>query len=265
MKKTLRWVNLLLMSATLVGGVTSCEKMKKISSNGDAETATEQVAEAEAAEVLQTAKQTLPPIQVTESGQISTDYQAGQEVSVSFDRFPVDYDDWARAQAQLGHSLAGTVALELMAMQLYYYDQAEGEKAIYACNTEVDAKGMIRLLQQKFMQSKANKGDNYVQPYLVASYLEGASPQNAYHPNTPYEIKVRMSPVNKPQEGQISYTGIDYFLQINCNGADTNWRGIEVAELKGEEYFKVFNNASIAVGVKQIAYKSNPEDFDELR
>lgn len=265
MKRTSRMVSLMLMGVALCGSMASCNKLKGEASDASANSATEQVADTENAEEQAVTKKAMPAIKVSENGTISTDYEAGQEARVTFDRFPVDFEDWKGAQAQLGHSLAGTVALELMAMQLYYYDQEEGEKALMACNTEVDAKALIRILSQKFKQELAGKGDNYVQPYLVASYLEGSSPQNAYHPNTPYEIVVRMSPVHKPQEGQISYTGIDYFLQINCNGADNNWRGIEVAELKGEEYFKVFNNASIAVGVKQIAYKSNPEDFDELR
>lgn len=205
------------------------------------------------------------PIVVKESEPISTNYKPEQESTVTFDRFPVSYEDWARTQEQLGNSLAGTVALELMAMQLYYYNQKEGEKAIYQCNTDTDAKSLIRIISQKFKQSMTGNGDSYFCPFLVASYLKGATPGNAYHPVKPYEIKVRMHPSTRPQQGNISFTGIDYFLQIYCNGADTPWRGVEVAELKGEKHFRIFNNASLPVGVKQIAYKSNPEEFEELK
>lgn len=260
MKKTLYTLTAATMIASALCG---CKKTNSESSaNEEVMQTVATEAEGEVATTPQATGQ--KPIQISEQGSISTDYVAGQEARVSFDRFPASFGEWQVAQAQLGNSLAGTVALELMAMQLYYYDQEEGEKAIMACNTDSDGKSLIRIIGQKFKQSLAGKGDDYVQPYLVASYLEGATPENAYHPTLPYEIVVRMHPQNKPQEGSYSFTGINYYLQINCNGADTNWRGIEVAELKGEPYYRVFNNASIAVGVKQIAYKSQPEDFDEL-
>lgn len=248
MKKTFQLIGLTFVSVVLSCGLAACDEISDNSSKVESTPAT--------------------PIRVTESGTISTDYEPGQTAKVSFDRFPVNYEDWARLQPTLGKSLAGTVALEMMAMQLYYYNQSEGEKALKANNTDVDASGLIRILAQKFKKSMAtaSEKDPYFCPFLVASYLTGASPENAYHPNKPYEIVVRMSPEpsHKPQEGTFGFTGINYYLQIYCNGADMAWRGVEVAELKDEPYFKVFNSGGLPSSPKQIAYKSNPANFDEI-
>lgn len=204
------------------------------------------------------------PINTMVIGDISADaYNEKATATVKFDRFPTTLDDFVAVQKNLGHSIAGSVALTLMAYQLYYYDQKAGEEAIKLCNCSSNVNSTMSVLKQKFRKALVGK-DSYCQPWLVATYLEGATPQNAYKPNHPYIIKVRTNPVRKYETlNSPTFKGYIYSMQVYCNGADTAWRTVDVCKEKGKNYFTMFNCPNLYVGVKEIALECD-DDFTEI-
>ncbi len=194
----------------------------------------------------------------------------GETVTVTFDRFPTNLADFKRTYTELSKTMAGVVVANLMAYHLYFYDEAEGTEAISLCNDSNNIKNTTGQLSQKFSKKKIS--DNYCQPFMVASYLDGANPGNAYHPTKPYTVKLRMHPSDSrgPQTGSFAYKGIDYTLQIWCNGVKNEdgsygtWRNVEVLARKGNRDFTMFNCPSLYTQVAQISFTTD-DTFEELK
>lgn len=194
----------------------------------------------------------------------------GETVTVTFDRFPTNLADFKRTYAELSKTMAGVVVGNLMAYHLYFYNEAEGTEALTLCNDSNNIKNTIGQLSQKFSKKKIS--DNYCQPFMVASYLAGANPGNAYHPTKPYTVKLRMHPSDSraPQTGSFAYKGIDYTLQIWCNGVKNEdgsygtWRNVEVLARKGNRDFTMFNCPSLYTQVAQISFTTD-DTFEELK
>ena len=218
------------------------------------------------------------PIVVKQSGDFTISMNGengvavpGEEVSISFDRFPTNLADFQRTYDELKLTMGGVIVGNLMAYHLYYYDNAVGTAAIKLCNYENNVNSVTSRLHEKFNKNRIS--DSYCEPYLVASYLEGASPLNAYHPTKPYTVKLRMHPsdARAPQTGGFSFTGVDYTIQIWCNGVKNEdgtygtWRNVEVLAKKGLKDFTMFNCPSLYVGVAQLSFLADPEKFEELK
>lgn len=181
---------------------------------------------------------------VNGDGTVDTDaYQDNALATVSFSNIPSGYTEFeAVYSALLGKTVAGTVGMIPMAMEIYARNEATGKKCIeLLCGTE-NATTMIRSLQSKFQATSANSNDPYIQRYLPAALLKGAKPDNAYAPSTPYTVEMTAS-VNKPQ----SVTGgTDTFVYILTSGGwDTAQRQVEIYQKTGSDQHTVYNCPSV--------------------
>ena len=178
------------------------------------------------------------------------DYQGNASATVSFSNIPSGYTEFeAVYSALLGKTVAGTVGMIPMAMEIYARNEATGKKCIeLLCGTK-NATTMIRSLQSKFQATSANSDDTYIQRYLPAALLKGAKPDNAYAPSTPYTVEMTAS-VNKPQ----SVTGgTDTFVYILTSGGwDTAQRQVEIYQKTGSDLHTVYNCPSVYTQCKTI-------------
>ena len=127
--------------------------------------------------------------------------------TVTFTHFPATLREFKTLQSQLlGTSQPGTLALNLMAFEMYRRDRSIGQKCIEACNLSANAKSVINNLKEKFPQQRGEQTDSYQQPYLVASFLVGATQENKYQPEYPYKVSFTYSTSSYAKQGEYSYT-----------------------------------------------------------
>ena len=181
-----------------------------------------------------------------------TEWNPKEQSVVTFSSMPQDYESFVAAQEALATEPQGVVALQLMGMELYRRDPVLGEKCLALVNTETNMPGMLRIIKEMFMDSEMKKG------YIIASYMDGATPDNGYNPKTPYQIQVRVNPASRYQESDF-LRGYVLYLQVKSTGYDTQWRGVEVVRLKGEKYYRVSNCPAMYTKCKEISWKTDAE------
>lgn len=174
---------------------------------------------------------------------------------VKFTNIPSGYKEFkAVYEGLLGKSIQGTAAMIPMAFEIYARDFATGEKCLQlCCNSSVTVKTILSELKRKILLSKfSDENDSYIQRYLPAALLWGASYDNAYAPSEPYTVA--MCPhVTKPQEIRITGDGTDYFVYILTSGGwDTFQRGVEIFQNYDGGLYKVFNCPSTYTGCRTI-------------
>lgn len=169
-------------------------------------------------------------------------YTVDASGNVSFSNIPSGYAEFeAVYSALLGKSVEGTAAMIPMAMEIYARNNATGERCIQLLCTPENATTMIRSLQSKFQATSANDNDPYIQRYLPAALLKGATAANAYTPASPYTVEITPS-VNKPQTVT---GGTDTFLYIISKGWDTEQRQVEIYLKNGSSLYTVYNCPSV--------------------
>lgn len=197
------------------------------------------------------------PFEVSLTGDIDPKtWTAGQEASVTIDRFPNSLAEFKQLQKQLGNTPQGAVMIQLAAFELYNRNTDAGTEAIKLCNVESNVNSVLRIIQDKFGKNNLNPGS--VRKFLVATYLDGATPQNAYNPSKPYTIHVRSSKVNDYQRSEM-LKGYVLYLQVHSSAYDTEWRGCEVIKQKGNEYYSVSNCPAMYTGCKDIDFECEEE------
>ena len=212
------------------------------------------------------------PIKVTTSGKVLTELRAdelGQTEKLSFDRFPVNFEDFQRTYTKdLESSIVGNIAAHLMAEQLYYYDQTEGEKAIRLCNYSTNQSQVLDVIKYRFRKGK-NGNDNM--PALVAAFLDGATPLNAYHPKKPYTIIVQHHPTRGPEDITITTPSLRYWvMNVWSNGVKNEdktygtWRQVCVAKIQGKSGYKMYECAYLYYNPVGLDMDSDPATFEEL-
>ena len=182
------------------------------------------------------------------------EYLGTVTATVSFSNIPSGYTEFeAVYNGLLGKSIEGAAAMIPMAFEIYARNASTGEKCLnLLCNSSATVSGIVRTLKTKIVASQyAPENDLYIQRFLPAALLKGATPDNAYSPSTPYTVEMGPS-VNKPQEVTISGNGTDYFLYIFGKGWDTEQRGVEIFLEKGATLYKVFNCPSTYTQCKNI-------------
>ena len=180
-------------------------------------------------------------------GRISHDtWNKAQSSKVTFTGIPANLEEFKLVRQTLGKEPQGAVALQVMAFEMYRRDRAVGEQALKLNNTTTNFNSTIERLKEMMGKDKF-----YARPYLAAALLDGAKPANAYTPNWPYCVKIRVNPVNKYQESQF-LGGTVIYLQIDSEGWDTNWRGVEVVRPDGEQFYVVSNCPAMYTQCKQI-------------
>ena len=147
---------------------------------------------------------------------------AQQVATLTFTHFPASIAEFeALQQHLLGRSMAGSLALNLLAYEMYRRDRETGEQCIRLCNTETNASSSLRTLKEKFSTKRydADDRDTYHQPYLVASFLDGATQQSKYQPTKPYTMRFHWSvnPNVKQHERSDMLYGYIYHLYAERN------------------------------------------------
>lgn len=176
--------------------------------------------------------------------------------SVSFTNIPSGYNEFSAVyNGLLGKSIQGTAAMIPMAIEIYAREPYTGERCLeLLCYDKSTVKEILSVLKERFRKNEyGGENDPYIQRYLSAALLKGATPKNAYRPSEPYMVEMCPS-VNKPQS--IS-SGIDNFVYILCKGWDTGGynyaqRQVEIIQPKGGGLYKVFSCPSTYVQCKEI-------------
>lgn len=198
------------------------------------------------------------PITVDVKGGIDpSKYVAGQTSYVTFSGFPRSLDEFKAAQEKLGTSPEGAVVLELMAFEIFCHDQNVGKQCLDLCNVELNIDRVYRILRDRYDP----KYGSYYNPFLVATFLEGATPMNGYKANKPFKVNVRTHTA-QPYEDAESYRGTIISLQVQSKGYDTEWRAVSVVKSKGCPYYKVVNNPSMYTQCKPVSFKCDDEYVD---
>lgn len=177
-------------------------------------------------------------------------YRDKATATVTFTHVPADYTEFEAVYNVLGKSIAGTVAMIPMALEMYARDMAEGQRCFnLLCNSPVTVSSILSIVKTKIIASPyAPANDPYIQRYLAAALLKGATPANAYCPVEPYTVEMCAS-VNTPRP---TFGGMDYFIYIIARGWDTIQRQVEILQPTGSEYFKVYNCPSCYTQCKPI-------------
>lgn len=135
-----------------------------------------------------------------------------KEGQVTFTHFPSNVREFQALQNQLlGKTKPGVLALELMAMEMYRRNRKAGTAALELCNVNSNTKSILSTLPQKFPERRGMAiTDSYQQPYLIATFLKGATEENKYQPDYPYVLSFYENPSVYANQGERSYTWFGY-------------------------------------------------------
>ena len=171
---------------------------------------------------------------------------------VSFSHVPTDYEEFETVYTQfLGKTPHGTAAMMTMAMELYGRDREVGLQCIKLVCYFSNVNAVTSILNTKFSASSFSpSNDPYIQRYLPAAVLKGATPANGYQPLEPYTIEMKAS-VNKHQDMQITGNRVMYLYVIG-KGWDTEQRQVEIVRQTDSKLHQVFNCPALYTQCKQI-------------
>ena len=172
---------------------------------------------------------------------------------VTFSNIPSDYDEFEAVYTQyLGKTPHGAAAMMPMAMELYRRDRAMGLRCLQLLCYPSNVNSVTSILNSKFgAASFAPQDDPYLQPYLPAAVLKGATPANGYQPISPYTVEMKAS-VNQHQDMQFAGSGRVIYIYVMGKGWDTEQRQVEVILQQGRNLYQVFNCPSLYTQCKQI-------------
>ena len=180
-------------------------------------------------------------------------YDAKATGIVTFTNFPADYAEFEAVYTQfLGKTPHGAAAMMPMAMELYRRDRNMGLECLRLLCYPTNVGSVTSILNTKYGPSKfAPTNDDYLQPYLPAAVLKGATPDNGYTPQRPYTVEMKAS-VNQHQDMQIAGSGRVVYLYVMGKGWDTEQRQVEVIRQPGSQLHQVFNCPSLYTQCKTI-------------
>ena len=119
----------------------------------------------------------------TMEGTLTADaYDAKATGKVTFTNIPADYAEFEAVYTQfLGKTPHGAAAMMPMAMELYRRDRALGLQCLQLVCYPTNVNSVTSILNTKYGAAKfAPENDPYLQPYLPAAVLKGATPDNGY-------------------------------------------------------------------------------------
>ena len=177
---------------------------------------------------------------------------------VSIEKIPATLKDFQALQTELGTTPEGCIMLQLVAMEMYRRDRKVGLECLKLNNTELNLSSVTSRLNEIFREN-----DTYARPYIVSSFFKGAKPSNGYNPEKPYTIQVRRDPVRPNDERSQALKGYVKHMQVYSDGYDTPWRGVDVVQQKGDEYYRVSNCPSIYTQCKEVDFDAT-DDWHEL-
>ena len=180
-------------------------------------------------------------------------YDAKATGVVTFTHIPTDYAEFEAVYTQfLGKTPHGAAAMMPMAMELYRRDRDTGLQCLKLLCYPSNVNSVTSILNTKYGPSKfAPADDPYLQPYLPAAVLKGATPENGYTPLRPYTVEMRAS-VNTHKKMQLMGDGTVVYIYIMGKGWDTEQRQVEVIRQPDSSLHQVFNCPSLYTQCKQI-------------
>lgn len=177
---------------------------------------------------------------------------------VSIERIPATLEEFQALQAEIGTTPEGCIMLQLVAMEMYRRNRSVGIDCLQLNNTDTNLSSMKRRLDELYREN-----DSYARPYLVSSCFKGATPANGYNPTKPYTIQVRRDPTRPEDERSQILKGYVKHLQVYSDGYDTPWRGVDVVQQKGDEYYRVSNCPAILTQCKEVDFDAT-DDWKEM-
>jgi len=184
----------------------------------------------------------------------SSDFRWEPTAQVIFSNIPSGYTEFeAVYNGLLGKSIAGTVGMIPMALEIYARNANTGQRCLtLLCKDSATVDGIIRIFKSKIVPSSASGvEDNYIQRYLPAALLKGAVYDNQYRPVEPYTVEIGPSN-NKPQEVKMAPYGTVYYTYIYSDGWESRNRGAEAFLPKEETHYKIQNCSSCYVQCRTI-------------
>ena len=127
------------------------------------------------------------------------------KATLQFSHFPASQKEFELLQKHLlGPSKPGALALTLLSFEMYRRDRNTGSACIRACMESSYAASAISQLSQKFPKNRSdiNIGDSYLQPYLIAACLNGATQDNLYQPLRPYKLEIFLDDSSYAKQGE---------------------------------------------------------------
>ena len=193
------------------------------------------------------------PLQVSVSGNISADnFVKGTVGTVTFNRFPANVNEWKQVREQIGETMPGAVALQIMACELYRRNNNAGAECIKLNTVSNQVKSYTGLVKDLFRRSR---------PYQYAAYLKDASWDNGYNPTKPYVITVEVGATSNVEYSNSYQTNI-YGLFVKSNGHEMHdgWQPVSVmvTAKPGEpgegKYYIIFASSSIFLQCKEKSF-----------
>ena len=183
----------------------------------------------------------------------AAEYRRDATGTVTFTNVPSDYEEFEALYTRfLGKTPHGTAAMVPMAMELYARDADLGQRCFELICTPSNVNSVVSVLRQKFNSSQYGpSNDGYVQRYLPAAALRGATPENGYTPSLPYAVDMTAS-ANAHRDMQIMGSGRVVYIYIYGGGWDTHQRSVEVLLPQGAELHQVFNCPALYTQCKAI-------------
>ena len=192
----------------------------------------------------------------TVSGEITYDqtYYDTPTAFVTFTNIPSGVTEFKAVYDNLlGLSPQGAAAMVPMAIEIYARDANVGEQCFNVlCNSSSTVAGIVRILKTKFNYSQYSpENDPYVQRYLPAALLKGASYTNGYKPEEPYTVKMSGNP-NGIQDAPLTGGTVHYTYILTDGGWDSFQRGVEIFQPYGSNKYQVFNCPSTYTQCRNI-------------
>ncbi len=216
----------------------------------------------ETEETKEAVEATETPVEATMTDGINPDtWTPCEEATVTLSHIPTTVDGFRQLQSEIGGTPQGAVALQLVAFEMYNQNTEVGTECVRLNNTETNVPSVIRRLPDIF--GKNSLDDSYPRKHLVATFFEGATPENGFNPTRPYTVRVRSSKVHDYQRAE-SLKGYVLYLEAYSTGYDSSWRGCEVVRQKGNEYYTVSNSPSMYVQCKEVPFDAT-DDYKGLK
>jgi len=205
----------------------------------------------------------LPKLEVSIDGKIDHEtYTEGDHGTVSFNRFPKTMAEFKEVREKIGTEPHGAVALQIMAVEIYRtVNKKLGEDCMRLNKAKAYQQNDLNKMLDKFGKSTVK------QPYIMAAFLDGATPENGYNPTKPYTVKVRVSAGMKYVPYNDQQTTLLY-LEVATSGYDGGWRGLGVfktlnpKETSEGKYFIVNECSSLFLDVITPSFSSTFNGLD---
>ena len=136
---------------------------------------------------------------------------------VKFSNIPSGYKEFEVVYKEfLGKHINGIIALQIMALEIYNRDRADGTKCFMLINQASDEKTILERVGHRY--DNVNPAEN--QPYLAACFLQGANRKNFFAPTEPYTIKFQADPDGK-KETSLTGRGDVFYVDVIAEGFES--------------------------------------------